>query len=271
MLISNFIPRRLAGRFMGWFSTIEQPLVAALSIRALALFAGDLRLHEAQTQEFRSLRDCFTRRLQPGARPIDSRADVIVSPCDGIVMAQGRVRDTTLIQAKGRTYTLEELLGDAELVERHRGGAYVTLRLTVAMYHHFHAPCDVAVDAVRFVPGDSWNVNPATVARVDRVYCRNTRAVVAMHRRGGTRVLTLVPVGAVLVSSIHLEWIPEGFSGAGVIRRSAVFGKGDEMGHFEHGSTVIVLADRHVVPAEGIREGALLRVGQPLWHETDGG
>ena len=156
----------------------------------------------------RSLRDCFTRELAPGARPIDTTPGVLVSPCDGIVVACGRIDGTTLIQAKRHRYALEELLTDPGLVDSYRNGSwYVTLRLTAAMYHRFHAPCDATIDEVRFVPGDTWNVNPATLARVERVYCRNTRAIVLMRVIGSTAVVTLVPVGAVLVSSIHLNFL----------------------------------------------------------------
>lgn len=264
--LTNRIPRRLASRFAGWFSTIEQPLVAALSIRALQLFAGDLRLDEAKRAQFRSLRDCFTRELRPGARPIDADPRVLVSPCDGIVVACGRISDTTLIQAKGHTYTLEELLGDADLVERHRNGSYATIRLTAAMYHRFHAPCDAELDEVRVIAGDAWNVNPATLARVPRVYCRNARAVIPMRASGADLAITLVPVGAVLVSSIRLSFAGDAALVPGVVNCRVSLVKGEEMGYFQHGSTIVALAAPGVGLSEHISEGALLRVGRPLWR-----
>jgi len=265
--LTNRIPRRLATRFMGWFSRIEHPLVAGPSIRALQFFAGDLRLHEARDTRFRSLRDCFVRELRPGARPIDRTPGVLVSPCDGIVVAQGAIRDTTLIQAKGQAYTLEELLVDHALVDRHRHGSFVTMRLTPAMYHRFHAPCDALVEDVRFIPGDTWNVNPATLARVSRVYCRNTRAVLPLHVAGSNAALTLVPVGAILVSSIHLAFLPDRAARGGVIPCRASLAKGDEMGHFEHGSTIVALAAPGLVLGTHVTPGALMRVGQPLWYD----
>jgi phosphatidylserine decarboxylase len=265
--LTNRIPRRLATRFMGWFSRIEHPLVAALSIRALQFFAGDLRLHEARDTTFRSLRDCFVRELRPGSRPVDHRPGVLVSPCDGLVVARGAIHETTLVQAKSQAYTLEELLIDQTLVDRHRHGSYVTMRLTPAMYHRFHAPCDGVVEDVRFVPGDTWNVNPATLARVDRVYCRNTRAILPLRTDDSNAALTLVPVGAVLVSSIHLAFLPERAARQGVIPCRARLAKGDEMGHFEHGSTIVALAAPGLVLGTHVTPGALMRVGQPLWHD----
>src|SRR5262245_45924464 len=203
-LLTNRIPRRQLTRVMGWFSTIENPVVRDLSIAVWRRFAGELRLHEAKKQTFSSLHDCFIRELKPGARPIDSTPNVIVSPCDGIVGACGRIQRTTLIQAKGLDYTLEDLLVDPALVDRHRNGSYVTLRLTSSMYHRFHAPDDGEVNEVIHIPGDVWNVNPIALKRVARLFCQNERAVVSMALRNSNESVTLVAVGAILVASIHL-------------------------------------------------------------------
>ena len=99
-LLTNRIPRRLATQFIGWFSKIEQPIVRDLSIATWRLFSG-LDLSEAKNAEFRSLHDCFIRELKDGARPIDTTADVLVSPCDAIIGACGTIAGTDLYQAKG--------------------------------------------------------------------------------------------------------------------------------------------------------------------------
>ena len=143
-LLTNRIPRRLATQFIGWFSRIEQPLIRDLSIGVWRLFRTSICAKRRQTQ-FRSMHDCFTRELKAGARPIDGRADILVSPCDAIVGACGVIAGTQLYQAKGFPYTLEDLLGDRDLVEAHRNGRYVTLRLTSSMYHRFHAPHDCRI------------------------------------------------------------------------------------------------------------------------------
>jgi phosphatidylserine decarboxylase len=131
-LLTNRIPRRLSTEFMGWFSRIEQPLVRNISIRAWAALA-DLDLHEAKTTRFGSLHDCFIRELRDGARPIDADPTVVVSPCDAIVGAAGRVEDTRVWQTKGFPYQLAELLGAQEHAEPYRDGCYVTLRITASM------------------------------------------------------------------------------------------------------------------------------------------
>lgn len=269
-VLTNRIPRTTASRLAGWFSTIEQPLVARLSIRALALFAGDLRLHEAERTDFRSLHDCFVRRLRPGARPLDTSPGALISPCDGIVVAKGRIRDTTLVQAKGLDYTLEALLGDATLAARYRDGSYVTLRLTAAMYHHFHAPADAEVHEVRFIPGDTWNVNPPALARVPRLYCRNTRAIVPLSLDHTPAAVTLVAVGAILVSSIELTFVAGPLHRAvgpgGRLACHARLRKGDDMGWFRHGSTIVVLAAPGLELDDHVSEGAVMRMGQRLFR-----
>ena len=132
-LLTNRVPRQLLTRFMGWFSQIEQPLVRDLSIATWQLFA-DLDLSDARKTEFRSLHDCFTRELKPGARAVNDDPSILTSPSDGIVGACGAIAGVELFQAKGFPYTLTELLGDPELVERYRDGSYITLRLTSSMY-----------------------------------------------------------------------------------------------------------------------------------------
>src|SRR5262245_10858383 len=175
-VLTNRIPRRWCTRLMGWFSRIEHPVVRDLSIRAWKLFARDLNLEEARKTEFASLHDCFIRELRPGVRPIDSNPDVLISPCDGIVGASGRLDGDTLLQCKGSTYTLDELLHDQNLCNLYRAGSYVTLRLTPSMYHRFHAPYACRIREIIHVAGDAWNVTPTTLQRIDRVFCRNERA-----------------------------------------------------------------------------------------------
>ena len=176
-LLTNRIPRAALTRFMGWFSKIENPLVRDASIACWRLFS-DLDLSEARKTEFKSLHDCFTRELRPGLRPVDPDPAVVVSPCDAIIGALGRIEDTKLFQIKGAPYSLLDLLGDPALVERHRNGRFVTLRLTSSMYHRFHAPYDARIEKVTFIHGDVWNVNPIALKRVERLFCKNERAVI---------------------------------------------------------------------------------------------
>jgi len=266
-LLTNRIPRRLATRFLGWFSQIENPLVARASIALWRLFA-DLDLGDAKTQTFKSLHACFTRELKPGARKVDSNPGVLTSPCDGIVGACGAIDGTRLFQAKGFPYSLRDLLHDPTLVEAYRDGHYVTLRLTSSMYHRFHAPCDGTVEHVTYISGDTWNVNPIALRRVAELFCKNERAVIRTRLRGTDHLVTLVPVAAILVASIRLHFLDVtmnmNYRGAAEIDCDAAFRKGEELGWFEHGSTIIVLAPRGFSLCNDIREGTVLRMGQAL-------
>jgi phosphatidylserine decarboxylase len=270
-LLTNRIPRRLATQFIGWFSQIEQPLVRDISI-GLWRFFSDLDLREAKSTQFRSMHDCFTRELKDGARPVDRSADILVSPCDAIVGATGMIAGTNLYQIKGFPYTLEELLCDGDLVEAHRDGRYVTLRLTSSMYHRFHAPHDCRVDQVTYISGDTWNVNPIALRRVEKLFCKNERALLRTQLTATGDPVTLVLVAAVLVASIRLKFLDVLLSlkhrGPNVLACDAAFSKGEEMGWFQHGSTVIVLAPRRFSLCDNVREGTLIRVGQPLMHLT---
>jgi phosphatidylserine decarboxylase len=266
-LLTNRIPRRLLTQFIGWFSQIEQPLVRDLSIGVWRFFSG-LDLSEAKATRFRSMHDCFIRELKPGARPIDQDPAVLVSPCDAIVGACGRVVGTELLQIKGFPYRLEDLLGDPELVAAHRNGRYVTLRLTSSMYHRFHAPHDCRVEQVTYISGDTWNVNPIALKRIEKLYCKNERAVLRTRLAAGRHIVTLVPVAAILVASIRLHFLDVLLSlkyrGPNVFACDAAFRKGEEMGWFQHGSTIIVFAPDGFTLCEGVQEGARIRMGERL-------
>jgi phosphatidylserine decarboxylase len=271
-LLTNRIPRRLATRFIGWFSRIERPLVRALSIGLWRVFS-DLDLREAKTTQFGSLHDCFTRELKDGARPVDARADILVSPCDAIVGACGTIAGTALFQAKGFPYSLDDLLADRDLVEAHRNGRYATLRLTSSMYHRFHAPHDCRVEGVIYISGDTWNVNPIALKRIERLFCRNERAVVRTKLTAGGQQVTLVAVAAILVASIRLKCLDGplnlDYRGPNVMACDAQFRKGDELGWFEHGSTIIVFAPEGFALCDNVSEGAIIRVGEPLMRLSD--
>jgi phosphatidylserine decarboxylase len=266
-LLTNRIPRRLATQFVGWISQIEQPLVRDVSIGLWRLFS-DVDLSDAKKTQFRSMHDCFTRELKEGARPIDSRADILVSPCDAIIGACGRIAGTSLFQAKGFPYTLQDLLCDSELVESFRNGRYVTLRLTSAMYHRFHAPHDCCVEKVIYVSGDTWNVNPIALRRIERLFCKNERAVLRMTIAPTGDSVALVLVAAVLVASIRLHFLDVVLNldhrERNVFACDTRVSKGEELGWFQHGSTAIVFAPERYALCDGAEEGARICVGQPL-------
>src|SRR5450631_2788911 len=265
-LLTNRIPRRLLTHFTGWLSRLEHPLVTRSCIALWRLFS-DLDLSEARETCFKSVHDCFTRELRDGARPIDPDPDVLVSPCDALVGSCGTVTEGSVLQAKGYPYPLLDLLGDAALVDYYQGGQYATLRLTSTMYHRFHAPADCRVEQVNYISGDTWNVNPIALKRVERLFCKNERAVIRCRLPSGA-LLTLVPVAAILVASIRLRFLDVQlhlrYRGPNVIPCDAALRRGEEMGWFEHGSTIIGFAPLGMDLCAEIREGRRIQMGQAL-------
>jgi phosphatidylserine decarboxylase len=264
--VSNRIPRRFVTRLVGWWSRIENPWICKASIAVWSFFS-DLDLSEAKSTDFKSVRDCFTRELKEGARSVDMRVTHLVSPCDGLLGAHGSVERGTVLQAKGFPYSLSELLADDGLARYYEGGRYATLRLTSSMYHRFHAPADCRVEQVNYIAGDAWNVNPVALKRVDKLFCRNERAVIRCRLASGA-VLTLVPVAAILVASIRLRFLDVllhlRYHGPNVIPCDVPLRRGEEMGWFEHGSTIIVLAPPGLELAEKLSPGDRLSMGRAL-------
>jgi phosphatidylserine decarboxylase len=268
-LLTNRVPRAALTRFMGWFSKLENPVIRDLSIACWRLFS-DLDLSEARKTRFKSLHDCFTRELRPGLRPPDPDPSIVVSPSDAIIGAFGRIADTELFQVKGAGYSLLDLLGDPALVDKHRNGRFVTLRLTSSMYHRFHAPHDCRIEQVNFISGDTWNVNPIALKRIEKLFCKNERAVIRTHLATG-EALTLVPVAAILVASIRLHFLDILLNaqsrGPIMFPCDVSVRKGDELGWFEHGSTIIVLVPDHFEFCDNVKDGARIRAGQPLMRK----
>jgi phosphatidylserine decarboxylase len=267
-LVTNRIPRRYATLFIGWLSRIRcRPLTRAF-VAIWGLF-DDLELEDARTREFRSIRECFTRELHADARQIDADPCTVTSPCDAVVGAFGSIDAAQAVQAKGFPYSLKDLLGDHSLVSRHIGGKFVTLRLRACMYHRFHAPCDGRIRQVRYISGDTWNVNPIALKRVEALFCKNERAVLPIELSAPGSYLTLVPVAAILVASIRLNFIPTAlnlkYRGATEISCDASVAKGEELGYFESGSTIVMFASGDFEFSDNLVEGSTIRVGEAIF------
>jgi phosphatidylserine decarboxylase len=268
-LLTNRIPRRFLTLFVGWLSKIENPLISVPAIALWRLFC-DVDLRDARATGYRSLHECFTRQLKEGARPVDADPATLVSPSDGIVGACGKVIAGECLQAKGFSYTLMDLLADRELVRQYQQGSYVTLRLTAGMYHRFHAPSDCKVEHVSYISGDTWNVNPIAVQRIENLFCKNERAVIRLKLEPSGHLITLVPVAAILVASIRLNFLDVllhlRYRGPNHIPCAAKLRRGEEMGWFQHGSTIIAFVPPGVRLADGLATGTTVRMGQPLFR-----
>jgi phosphatidylserine decarboxylase len=269
-LLTNRIPRNSLTIFIGWWSQLRNPWVARGSIAVWRWFS-DLDLSEAKQQNFASLHECFIRELKPGLRPVNPSPNIVTSPSDAIVGACGEIKQGAVIQAKGFPYTLESLLGASsqsrEWIQKLEGGLFITLRLTSSMYHRFHAPHDAQLKHVTYISGDTWNVNPIALTRVEQLFCKNERAVLQMQMMSGTPFL-LVPVAAVLVASMRFHALDVllhlRYKGPNEIPCDATYAKGEEMGWFQHGSTILMFFPKGFNLVDGIESGKRIRMGEAL-------
>ena len=272
-LLTNRIPRITLTRFMGWWSQIKNPIIRDLSIGVWKLFS-DLDLREAAKTKFDSMHDCFVRELKPGSRTIDMRNEILCSPSDAIVGECGAIDHTQVFQAKGFPYSLTSLMGftprTGELVESMKNGTYVTLRLTSSMYHRFHAPADATLTHVTHISGDTWNVNPIALKRVEQLFCKNERAVLNFKLTDGTPMI-MVPVAAILVASLRLHAVNllfhVDYTGPNEIPCAIQTYKGQELGWFQHGSTILLFVPQGFKLAEGISTGQRIKMGQALMEK----
>lgn len=267
-LVTNRVPRKMLTQFMGWYSKIESPWLTKISIKLWALFSEDLKLEDAKETSFKSLQACFTRELKDNLRPIEKDESLVASPCDAIIGAYGKIEGDRVFQAKGFPYALSDLIPDYHVNRKYRDGYFVTLRLKSSMYHRFHAPINCKVKKVTYISGDTWNVNPIALKRVEKLYCKNERAVIELCTKEQDSSITLVPVAAILVACMKFTFLHKlldlKYRGPNTIDCKATFKKGDEMGHFQHGSTIILFATNNYQLCEGLSTGTRVNMGQAL-------
>ena len=275
VFLQSLLPQRLTGRLVhrlarcrrGW---IARPLIGWFARRYR------VNLQEAERsrlEDYASLNDFFTRALEAGARPIAGGERTLVSPVDGCLKQFGSANGGEMIQAKGLRYRLEALLGEpADRVAALKSGSYATLYLAPHQYHRVHLPLAGALRRTRYIPGKRYSVNSRTAAVVPGLFCRNERVVCWFETATGPMAVVLV--GALNVSSISTAWLGEiasgkarvwddaGHSGGGVGRD---FGRGEEIGRFNLGSTVVlVLPPGQAVWRPELAPGQAVRMGQAL-------
>lgn len=254
------LPKHLLSRLVGRIAASERPWIKSTFINIFCLFYR-ISLEEAERQnrsDYKSFNDFFTRSLRPGARQMSGK---IVSPADGTVAAMGRIDGNTLIQSKKHNYTVEALLADND-IESFDGGMFITIYLAPHNYHRVHAPQTAELYQATYVPGDLFSVNLRTTRHVPGLFARNERLVCRLRTVEGE--MALVMVGAMLVAGIKPVWLDHAYQPrlqiASEMRQT--FSRGAEIGHFEMGSTVILLFPK----AERFRVkiGDTVQVGQPL-------
>lgn len=265
-LLTNRIPRILITQLIGWYSQIKNKTLTKFSIWIWNKFTP-LDLSESLSQDFESLQQVFIRKLKPDARIINTDPTTIVSPCDCILGATGLVTGGQLFQIKGMQYELVDLLGgNKNLALELEGHLYLTMRLTSVMYHRFHAPCDCTLTHVSYITGDTWNVNPIALKKIERLFCRNQRAVLHFDSEWGK--FYLVPVAAILVAGICLNALDTVmdtcYNGPIEYDLDQFYSKGQELGWFQHGSTIIMIFPAEMRNAADLEIGHKIQFGQAI-------
>jgi phosphatidylserine decarboxylase len=270
VLLQFLLPRHWLTAMIWRIARIRHPGIKNFLITKFAS-AFDVDLDEVKLQvpgDFATFNDFFIRELADGARPIDDDADAIVSPVDGTVSFAGAIRASSIFQAKGIEYSLSDLLAtDIEEAEHYVDGSFATIYLAPYNYHRVHAPLGGELVAARYVPGDLFSVNEATVSRLDGLFRRNERLIMHFRTRFGPAVLIFV--GALNVGSISTPWTGEiRPRKTGVVdvldlgSSPTTVEKGDLLGWFNMGSTVVLLLPKGVCDwDDDLEPGETLRMG----------
>ena len=274
ILLLSVLPKHGMSRMAGWLG--NRPVPASLRP---SLYRGFSRVFGAAPEEaelelsaYPTLNAFFARNLKPGLRPI--AADALVSPVDGAVGASGVVASDMLVQAKGRNYSLAALLGNESLAHRMEGGSFVTLYLAPKDYHRVHVPVDGAITAATYIPGELWPVNVHAVMHVADLFAVNERIVITIQQPGGGEV-AVVLVGATMVGMTRIAFddLHTNARRREVQRRTydppLPVRAGGPLGHFEFGSTVIIVCSPDGSVLEPLAEGRTVRMGRPLGSITE--
>lgn len=249
------LPKHLLSSAMHWLTTRESAWFNTFVIRQFVAFY-DVNLHEAERvnpEDYHSINDFFTRSLKLDARPIDASINSIVSPADGKISQTSSILRNQLIQAKGFQYTVEALLGgDISLAEQFYDGEFAVIYLSPKDYHRIHMPMDGNLLSMMYIPGDLFAVNPSTVRTVPELFARNERLVLSFDTDAGPMVLVMV--GAIFVGSMETVWagkITPPYSNTlqyWDYRKAPIhLAKGQEIGRFNMGSTVVMLHAKDMV------------------------
>jgi phosphatidylserine decarboxylase len=276
--VLSTLPQGLISRFVGRLADFPLPRAIRSPILRMVVFLLGIDLSEAElpVQDYPSVGKLFVRRLKPGSRPGPETEEALASPVDGIIGACEPIVAGLAIQAKGRHYTVAELVDDADRAETLSGGFFVTIYLSPRHYHRIHSPCSGEIHAARHVPGRLFPVNAPAVNTIPRLFCRNERLISWVDGPFGS--VAVAAIGAFNVGRISAAFDPEWTGRRGVTNRRGATAEThtydppvtirqcDELMAFHLGSTIVMLIPpgKNVRLDEGLIEGQEIRVGEPV-------
>ena len=258
-------------RLVGYLAQADVPkwLLQAVIARYVSIYNVDLADMRDPLDSFTSFDEFFGRLLKPGARPIDPRDHIVVSPVDGTVLNVGRVSDGQIDQVKGKSYSLSELLGSEADAAPFAEGYYTTIYLSPRDYHRIHSPVDGKITRYHYIPGRLFPVNRLGVGNIERLFAVNER--LTSYVEGSLGEFAVVKVGATNVGMISVSY-HDIRTNTGrrttydeKLKRKVAIGRGEELGRFHLGSTVVLISSRpdvkplpHVSPEQTVRMGEAL-------------
>lgn len=262
--LQRLLPQHALSRAVGRLAASERPWIKRPFIHGFAR-AYSVSLADAarsNLDDFASFNDFFTRELRPGARPLSPNADDILCPADGTVSQAGTIHNGRLLQAKGRSYSLESLLGTSDT--SFFGGCFVTVYLAPSNYHRVHVPLAGTLRQTTAIPGELFSVNAVTEAGVESLFARNERLVCHFDTDHGE--VAVVLVGALIVASIATVWSgpTSPYTRLERTQHQRHFDRGDEIGQFLLGSTVIVCFQPGRAHLDALAPGQSVQMGQRL-------
>ncbi|WP_156926475.1 archaetidylserine decarboxylase [Carnimonas nigrificans] len=266
--LQHSLPQALLSQLAGKLADARTPWLKSLLIQQ---FARHYRIDmsdavEPRLDAYPSFNEFFTRALAPHARPLGEH---LVSPADGEISQLGAITAGQLLQAKGRHYSIDALLGGSgQWSAPFQQGQFATVYLSPRDYHRVHMPCAGTLKRTVYIPGQLFSVNQTTAANVDQLFARNERLVCHFDTESGPMALVLV--GAMIVAGIETVWAGQVEPHATRIQRHDFSAgirleKGQEMGRFRLGSTVITCFGQGVAPLAGLSAGDAIRQGNTLF------
>lgn len=281
VLVQYVLPQILISRVAGKLADSRPP--ATLKNAFIRWFIGRYGVNMSEAAEedptrYSSFNDFFTRELKPGLRPVADGEGTLASPVDGVISQLGQIQQDRVFQAKGQSFNLNELLGgDAERARPFVDGQFATIYLAPKDYHRIHMPIAGQLQEMVYVPGRLFSVNPVTAAAVPRLFARNERVVATFETEAGP--MAMVMVGAMIVGSVETRWagVVSPTSGKREVSTSDYrhlasaihYDRGEEMGRFRLGSTVILLFPKGASRWQStLKSQSVVKMGQPFGEIT---
>jgi phosphatidylserine decarboxylase len=270
--LQRVLPKHFLSRLIARAAESKQPWLKNMLI-SRAIKAFNINMQEAASDnldDYENFNAFFTRALKPGVRPIDKGQTSIVSPADGAISQAGPISKNRILQAKGIDYSVSRLLGDSSQARFYQDGSFATIYLSPKDYHRVHMPAAGKLLSSRYIPGELFSVNDKTAQALPGLFARNERLVCEFESPELGR-FSLIFVGAMLVAGIETQWSGFEQPGPGTVRETdhcsdaLQFAKGDEIGRFKFGSTVILLFPQQSIDwSQKIEPYAVVQMGEEI-------